>query len=111
MLDGTIRGADCPYILASMITNKVNGKKSWKEIKNNYKGLLSVMPEWTASRILSGLDSIYDKDLGEDIRTFILENPLPSAEKMMAQKLEKLEANMGLVKRINNSLDDKILDN
>lgn len=111
MLDGTIRGADCPYILASMITNKVNGKKSWEEIKNNYKGLLSVMPEWTASRILSGLDSIYDKNLGEDIRTFILENPLPSAEKMMAQKLEKLEANMELVKRINNSLDDKILDN
>jgi hypothetical protein len=69
------------------------------------------MPEWTASRILSGLDSIYDKDLGEDIRTFILKNPLPSAEKMMAQKLEKLEANMELVKRINNSLDDKILDN
>jgi hypothetical protein len=30
---------------------------------------------------------------------------------MMAQKLEKLEANMELVKRINNSLDDKILDN
>jgi len=110
MLDGTIRGADCPYILASMITNKVNGKKSWAEIKNNYQELLAVMPEWTASRILSGLDAIYDKDLGEDIRSFILENPLPSAEKMMAQKLEKLEANMELVKRINTSLDDKVLD-
>ncbi len=111
MLNGTIRGADCPYILASMITNKVNGKDSWSVIKDNYKDLLSVMPEWTASRILSGLDSIYDQKLGDDIKSFILKNPLPSAEKVMAQKLEKLEANMELVTHINNSLDDYILEN
>ena len=111
MLDGTIRGADCPYILASMIANKVNGRESWKEIKNNYADLLAVMPEWTASRILSGLDSIYDQELGNDIKSFILENPLPSAEKIMAQKLEKLEANIELAKHINNSLDDKTLNN
>ena len=106
-----IRGADCPYILASMIANKVNGRESWKEIKNNYADLLAVMPEWTASRILSGLDSIYDQELGNDIKSFILENPLPSAEKIMAQKLEKLEANIELAKHINNSLDDKTLNN
>jgi len=110
MLDGTIRGADCPYILASMITNKVNGRGSWNEIKDNYSGLLGVMPEWTASRILSGLDGIFDRDLGDDIRSFILKNPLPSAKKIMAQKLEKLEANMELVTHINNTLDDGILE-
>jgi len=110
MLDGTIRGADCPYILASMIANKVTGKDSWNEIKDNYSGLLGVMPEWTASRILSGLDAIFDRELGDDIRSFIMANPLPSAEKLMAQKLEKLEANMNLVIHINSTLDESILE-
>ena len=110
MLDGTIRGADCPYILASMLANKVNGKESWSEIKENYSELLGVMPEWTASRILSGLDGIFDRELGDDVKSFILQNPLPSAEKLMAQKLEKLEANMELVTHINNSLDVSILE-
>ena len=110
MLDGTIRGADCPYILASMLANKVTGKESWSEIKDNYSELLGVMPEWTASRILSGLDGIFDRELGDDIKSFILENPLPSAEKLMAQKLEKLEANMELVTHINSSLDVSILE-
>ena len=110
MLDGTIRGADCPYILASMIANKVTGRDSWSEIKDNYSGLLGVMPEWTASRILSGLDGIFDRELGDDIRSFITANPLPSAEKLMAQKLEKLEANMELVKHINSTLDESILE-
>ena len=110
MLNGTIRGADCPYILASMIANKVTGKDSWNEIKDNYSDLLGVMPEWTASRILSGLDGIFDRELGDDIRSFITANPLPSAEKLMAQKLEKLEANMELVIHINSSLDESILE-
>jgi len=110
MLDGTIRGADCPYILASMIANKVTGKDSWNEIKDNYSGLLGIMPEWTASRILSGLDAIFDRELGDDIRSFIMANPLPSAEKLMAQKLEKLEANMNLVIHINSTLDESILE-
>jgi hypothetical protein len=37
-------------------------------------------------------------------------NPLPSAEKLMAQKLEKLEANMNLVIHINSTLDESILE-
>ena len=105
MLDGRIRGADCPYILASMITNKYIGKKSWKVIKENFNDLLSVMPDWTASRILDALPAIYDEEFADDIKNFIKKNPLPSSEKLAAQKLERLEANiefMDNLKEVNN---------
>ena len=105
MLDGRIRGADCPYILASMITNKYIGKKSWKVIKENFNDLLSVMPDWTASRILDALPAIYDEGFAGDIKNFIEKNPLPSSEKLAAQKLERLEANiefMDNLKEVNN---------
>ena len=106
MLDGKIRGADCPYILASMIMNKYTGKESWNIIKENFKDLLKVMPAWTASRILDSLSSIYDEELGKDIKNYITKNPLPSAEKIAAQKLERLEANMEFVLNIEKTLDD-----
>ncbi len=105
MLDGRIRGADCPYILASMVTNKYIGKKSWKVIKENFNDLLKVMPDWTASRILDALPSIYDEEFADDIKNFIKKNPLPSSEKLAAQKLERLEANiefMDNLKEVNN---------
>ena len=105
MLDGRIRGADCPYILASMITNKYIGKKSWGLIKENFNDLLNVMPDWTASRILDALPAIYDKEFADDIKSFIKKNPLPSSEKLAAQKLERLEANiefMDNLKEVNN---------
>ena len=52
------------------------------------------MPEWTSSRILDYLPSIYDKKLSDDIEKFLLHNPLPSAEKITKQKLERLQANI-----------------
>jgi hypothetical protein len=104
-LDGRIRGAEGPYILASMKTNKYIGKKSGKGIKENFKDLLRVMPEGTASRILDALPAIYDEEFADDIKNFIKKNPLPSSEKLAAQKLERREANiefMDNLKEVNN---------
>ena len=110
MLEEKIRGADCPYILASMIMNKYIGKESWLVIKENFDELLKVMPAWTASRILDALSSIYDEQLGNDIKDFITKNPLPSSEKIAAQKLERLEANIEFILNIKNKFNEEAIE-
>ena len=110
MIEGKIRGADCPYILASMIMNKYIGKESWLIIKENFNELLKVMPAWTASRILDALSSIYDEELGNDIKDFITRNPLPSSEKIAAQKLERLEANIEFILNIKNKFNEEAIE-
>ena len=110
MIEGKIRGADCPYILASMIMNKYIGKESWLIIKENFNELLKVMPAWTASRILDALSSIYDEELGNDIKDFITKNPLPSSEKIAAQKLERLEANIEFILNIKNKFNEETIE-
>ena len=110
MLEEKIRGADCPYILASMIMNKYIGKESWLVIKENFDELLKVMPAWTASRILDALSSIYDEKLGNDIKDFITKNPLPSSEKIASQKLERLEANIEFVLNIDNKFNAEVIE-
>jgi len=110
MIEGKIRGADCPYILASMIMNKYIGKESWLLIKENFDELLKVMPAWTASRILDALSYIYDEQLGNDIKDFITKNPLPSSEKIAAQKLERLEANIEFVLNIENKFNADVIE-
>ncbi len=110
MIEGKIRGADCPYILASMIMNKYIGRESWLIIKENFNELLKVMPAWTASRILDALSSIYDEELGNDIKDFITKNPLPSSEKIAAQKLERLEANIEFILNIKNKFNEEAIE-
>ena len=110
MIDGKIRGADCPYILASMIMNNYIGKESWLVIKENFDELLKVMPAWTASRMLDSLSSIYDEELGNSIKDYIVKIPLPSSEKIAAQKLERLEANIEFVVNIKNNFNEKAIE-
>ena len=110
MIDGKIRGADCPYILASMIMNNYIGKESWLVIKENFDELLKVMPAWTASRMLDSLSSIYDEELGNNIKDYIVKNPLPSSEKIASQKLERLEANIEFVVNIKNNFNEKAIE-
>ena len=94
ILSEAIRGADAPYVLSSLIANSNNGHAAWKMITKHWSELLNMMPEWTSSRILDYLPSIYDKELGTEIEKFLLANPLPAAEKITKQKLERLRANI-----------------
>ena len=103
ILDQTIRGADAPYVIAVLISNSENAEKAWDLIKENWEDLLKVMPEWTASRILDALPSIYNKALAKDIEEFLKDNPLPSAEKISKQKLERLKANIAFKDRMQSS--------
>ena len=102
-MDQTIRGADAPYVIAVSLSNSDNSEKAWGLVKKNWENLLKVMPEWTASRILDALPSIYNKELAKDIEEFLKENPLPSAEKISKQKLERLKANIAFKDRMQNS--------
>jgi hypothetical protein len=103
ILDQTIRGADAPYVIAVLLSNSDNADKAWNLVKENWEDFLKVMPEWTASRILDALPSIYNKTLAKDIEEFLKDNPLPSAEKISKQKLERLKANIAFKDRMQSS--------
>ena len=109
ILNGTIRGADSPYIIASMIANKHNGESSWDTVIKKFDQILEKMPDWTASRILDALPAIYEKDFAEKIIDFLDSNPLPSAEKAQAQKIERLKANIAFSNRISSNLESNTL--
>src|SRR6056300_518578 len=46
ILEGTIRGADGPYIVSGLISHTDNGEAAWMIVKDNWDNLLKVMPEW-----------------------------------------------------------------
>ena len=105
ILDGTIRGADSPYIIASMIANKHNGESVWNILTEEFDQILEKMPDWTASRILDALPSIYNQEFATKIIEFLNSNPLPSAEKSQAQKIERLRANVSFCNKISSNLE------
>ena len=106
ILDQSIRGADAPYIIATLLSNTKNASVAFQEIKNNWDNLLNVMPGWTSSRILDSLSSIYDETLSVEIKKFINDNPLPSADKITKQKIERMDANI----KFKNSIKEDLIN-
>ncbi len=64
------------------------------------------MPGWTSSRILDSLSSIYDETLSVEIKKFINDNPLPSADKITKQKIERMDANI----KFKNSIKEDLIN-
>ena len=92
-----------------MLGNKHNGKSSWDTIAKKFDQVLEKMPDWTASRILDALPTIYEEDFAKKIINFLDNNPLPAAEKAQAQKIERLKANITFSNRISSSLENNTL--
>ena len=67
------------------------------------------MPEWTSSRVLDALPVIYKEEFGNRIIEFLENNPLPSAEKAQAQKIERLKANISFSNKIASNLESTSL--
>tara|TARA_B100001750_G_C15521586_1_gene612045 strand:- start:6234 stop:8753 length:2520 start_codon:yes stop_codon:yes gene_type:complete len=109
ILDETIRGADSPYILSSMIANKHNGELVWELFSEKFEQIIKKMPEWTSSRVLDALPVIYKEEFGNRIIEFLENNPLPSAEKAQAQKIERLKANISFSNKIASNLESTSL--
>jgi len=108
MLDGVIRPADVPLILASLISSKSNGRSCWDLFVKNFDKLLSVMTEKTTSLVLRGLSGVYDRDFANVIVPFVKANPLPASKKASAQNLERLESNLVFADRLREQFSEEI---
>ncbi|MBL01413.1 MAG: hypothetical protein CL774_02830 [Chloroflexi bacterium] len=98
-LDGTIRTQDAPYLLALCLRNKIHGGKAWEFIKDNWNDLLIKFPSNSIVRMLSGLTSLSNDDLSNDINEFFEKNHVPQGQLTLIQTLEKLRINVNFVNR------------
>ena len=98
-LDGTIRTQDAPYLLALCLRNKKHGGIAWEFIKSNWKNLLNKFPSNSIVRMLSGLTSLSNDELSNDIHKFFEKNHVPQGQLTLDQTLEKLRINVEFVNR------------
>jgi len=98
-LDGTIRTQDAPYLLALCLRNKTHGGKAWDFIKDNWQDLLVKFPSNSIVRMLSGITSLSNDNLSNDIHKFFQKNDVPQGQLTLIQTLEKLRINVDFVNR------------
>ncbi|MGH9083259.1 MAG: ERAP1-like C-terminal domain-containing protein, partial [Acidimicrobiales bacterium] len=95
-----VRSQNAPYLVASLLANRVGGPAVWERVKAEWSRMLDRFPVNSHSRMLQGCRSLCgDPALAEDVSAFLHAHPLQTAQRTVTQMLERLAINVAFGER------------
>lgn len=98
IVNGDIRTQDGFWVFATLLRGKA-GPAVWNSARQRWDDLLDQMPGMTKQRVVEGLPALSQPEVAADVKAFFAEHPVPDAKRALAQKLERLDANVALRER------------
>jgi puromycin-sensitive aminopeptidase len=100
-----VRTQNAPYLVASLLGNRVGGPAVWARVKKEWDSLLERFPVNSHSRMLDGARALCGNPaVAEDVARFLAEHPLRSGQRSVAQMLERLRTNVVFGERVRPTL-------
>ena len=95
-----VRTQNAPYLIMSLLGNRVGGPVAWELLKGSWEGVLEKFPVNGHSRMLAGVRSLCgDAALAADVARFLTEHPVRSGQRSVEQTLERLAINVAFGER------------
>jgi puromycin-sensitive aminopeptidase len=95
-----VRSQNAPYLVATLLGNRVGGPAVWQRVKEEWDALLDRFPVNSHSRMLDGARSLCgDPAVAEDVARFLEEHPLRSGQRSVTQTVERLRVNVAFGQR------------
>ncbi len=110
ILDQTVRSQDAAWVIARLLTNRINGPYAWEILADRWDDLLRLVPPMTRSRIADGFPALSQPEVARAVKEFLSTNPLRHAATAVGQKLERLSAKVEMRKRDTDSLSRWLSD-
>jgi puromycin-sensitive aminopeptidase len=99
ILDKEVRSQDATSLVARLIGHRDTGRAAWEKVKRDWDALLASMPASHKWRMLDLIMHRSEPDVAADIEQWLRDHPIPGAEQITAQQLERLRVRVGLRKR------------
>ena len=94
-----VRPQNGPFLLQALFGNRVGGPDAWAFVKDHWDELQARFADNLVPRMLDGLTALCTRELADDIRTFLADNPPRTGQKLIQQMLERLEVNVAFRER------------
>jgi puromycin-sensitive aminopeptidase len=95
-LTDDIRTQNAPYVLARALGNRSQGTRVWAFVRDQWDVLEARFPSNSIVRMLSGIRSLSDPAVAQDVFAFFETHEVPQGDKQLAQHLERLEVSVAL---------------
>ncbi|MHB8438484.1 MAG: M1 family metallopeptidase [Acidimicrobiales bacterium] len=95
------RSQDAPFVVASLLASRAHGTATWDRVVAQWDDLLQRFPENLVTRMLESAKWLCrDPGLADSVARHLLDHPLPSGQRTIAQTVELLGVNVGLAARV-----------
>ncbi len=91
LADGRFRRQEATGVIARLLGHRDTGATSWRKVRDNWETMLSYPPPQNVRRILDLVHFRSEPDVAADIKRWVEANPIPGADKHVAQQLERLD--------------------
>ena len=107
----TVRTQDAPYLLGSMMTNRLTGPGVWRSVRDRWDEAIARFPSTSWAPMLTGITTFAaDAQLAEEVRAFHEQHPLEVGQRDVAQSLDAMDVNVALARRNQSALADELRD-
>jgi puromycin-sensitive aminopeptidase len=95
-----VRTQNAPFLLQSLVANRVNGPLAWQRITEEWDTLVARFPANILPRMLDGVRGLCNsRVIAEEVSAFVVAHPLPAGGKTVEQILERLDVNVAFGER------------
>jgi puromycin-sensitive aminopeptidase len=94
-----VRTQNAPFVIAGALSNRWVGALAWRWLKDHWDTALSRFPDNTTSRMLEGLAALTEPSVAADVQAFMAAHPVPHAQRLVDQILERLDINTAFRQR------------
>ena len=98
-LSGAVRTQDAPYLLLETLTNRDNAAAAFAFIAERWSEITERFPANSIPRLVSGIRSVRDRALAEQVVAFLADHPIPQGAQQIRQHIERMWVTVGLAER------------
>jgi puromycin-sensitive aminopeptidase len=98
-LTDAVRTQNAPYLVSASLACRAGAGPAWAFVTERWSDLLDRFPSNSIDRMLSGIRTISDRVLADEVEQFLAANPVPQAKQTIDQHIERMWVTVALHER------------
>jgi len=97
---GEVRTQDAPYLLGSLMRNRLAGETVWREVAARFADAIDRFPNSAHPALVGGMSTlVHSEVLAAEIRDFHEANPVPAGQRQIEQFMDLMDLHVALAAR------------
>jgi len=94
-----VRSQNLAFAYRAALRNREHGLEAWTVVRDRWDSIRDRLPFNATQRLVEGVADIVDRAVADEVTAFLAERPVPEAERLIAQHVERMWVQVELHER------------